>query len=65
MERRRFKQTTSLDQRMLEHAARLRQEALGTASGHQRDQLLRLARQAETGAQMSGWLSSRGLQPPR
>ena len=64
MERRRFKQTVSLDQRLLEQAERLRKEARGTPPGVQRDRLLRLARQAETGSHMTEWLTSPGLRPP-
>jgi hypothetical protein len=54
--RRHIHQTSSLDQRLLEQAERLRKEARGTPAGIKRDELLRLARQAETGAQMSEWL---------
>lgn len=64
MERRRFKQSVSLDQRLLEQAERLRKEARGTPPGVQRDRLLRLARQAETGSHMTEWLTSPGLRPP-
>lgn len=64
LERRRFKQLASLDHRLLEQAERLRTEARGTPPGIKRDLLLRQARQAETGARMSEWLSSPGLQPP-
>lgn len=64
MQRRRFKQTTSLDQRLEEQAKRLRQEARGLAPGVERDRLIRRARQAEVAAHMNEWLSSRGLQPP-
>jgi hypothetical protein len=64
MERVRFKQLTSLDQRLSERADSLRKEARGTLPGVQRDRLLRLARQAETGAQINEWLSSPGLRPP-
>ena len=65
MERLRFKQSTSLDQRLAEQAERLRIEARGTRPGALRDRLLRLARQAETGAQMNEWLSSPGLRAPQ
>ena len=65
MERRRFKQSASLDQRLLQQAERLRKEAHGIPPGAQRDRLLRLARQAETGAHMSEWLASPGLQTPK
>jgi hypothetical protein len=46
-------------------AKRLRQEAKKLRPGAEREALLRLARQAETGSHMSEWLSSPGLQPPR
>jgi hypothetical protein len=66
MERRRFKQEAPLDQRLEDHAKRLREEAKRTPAGIKRDDLLRRARQAETAARMSGWLSSSpGLQPPK
>jgi hypothetical protein len=65
MERRRFKQTTSLDQRLEEQAKRWRAEARETPIGIEREQLIRRARQAEVAAHMSEWLSSPGLQPPK
>jgi hypothetical protein len=65
MERLRSKQSTSLDQRLLEHVERLRKEASGTLPGALRNRLLRLARQAETGAQINEWLSSPGLRAPQ
>jgi hypothetical protein len=65
MERRRFTQTTPLDQRLQEHAKRLREEARGKAPGNVRDDLIRRARQAETAARLGDWISSPGLQPPR
>ena len=65
MERRRFKQPASLDQRLTEQAERLRKEARGTPPGVARDRLMRLARQAETAAHISEWLSSAGLQAPK
>lgn len=65
MERRRFKQTTTLDHRLEEQAKRLREEARGTPPGIERDRLIRRARQAEVAAHMSEWLSSAGLQPPK
>jgi hypothetical protein len=65
MERRRFKQSASLDQRLTEQAERLRKEARGTPPGIARDRLIRLARQADTAARVSEWLSSPGLQAPK
>jgi hypothetical protein len=64
MERRRFKQTQSLEERLAEEAKRLREEAKSLPPAAQRENLLRKARQAETGSHMSEWLRSPGLQPP-
>jgi hypothetical protein len=64
MQRRRFKQTVSLEERLAEEAKRLREEAKLLPPGALRETLLRKARQAETGSHMSEWLSSPGLQPP-
>ena len=65
MERRRFKQTVPLDQRLMAEAERLRKEARGTPPGIERERLIRRARQAETAAHMQEWLSSPGLRAPR
>jgi hypothetical protein len=64
MERRRFNQTQSLEERLAEEAKRLRAEAKLLPHGAIRDTLIRKARQAETGSHMSEWLSSPGLRPP-
>ncbi|WMT73104.1 hypothetical protein NL528_34815 [Bradyrhizobium sp. Ash2021] len=64
-QRRRFKQTTTLDQRLSEQAERLRKEAQGTPPGVKRDELLRRARQAETAAHMQEWITSPGLRAPQ
>ena len=65
MQRRHFKQTVSLDQRLSDEAQRLRKEAQGTPPGYQREMLIRRARQAETAAHMQQWLLSPGLQAPK
>jgi hypothetical protein len=65
MERRRFKQSQSLEERLAEEASRLREEAKLLPPGGVRDATLRRARQAETGARVSEWLSSAGLAPPK
>ncbi len=65
MQRRRFKQTTSLEERLAEQAQRLRQEAKSLPPGIERERAIRKARQAENGAHISEWLNSPGLQPPR
>nr|WP_146688111.1 hypothetical protein [Bradyrhizobium canariense] len=64
MPRRRFKQTSPLDQRLTEQAQRLRKEAQGTPPGIERERLIRRARQAETASHMQEWLTSPGLKPP-
>jgi hypothetical protein len=64
MERHRFKQTQSLEERLAEEAKRLRAEAKLFPPSAARDELIRRARQAETGSYMSEWLRSPGLRPP-
>jgi hypothetical protein len=60
-ERRRFKQTSPLEKRLAEQAKRLREEAKARPAGAQREELLRRARQAEIGVQMTEWLTPPGL----
>lgn len=60
----RSKLNQTLEERLAEEATRLRAEARLLAPGVARDQILRRARQAETGAQMSEWLRSPGLRAP-
>jgi hypothetical protein len=64
MQRRRFKQTQSLEARLAEEAKRLREEAKLLPPGVQRDEMIRKARQAEIGSHMNEWLMSPGLRPP-
>ena len=64
MQRRRFKQTQTLEERLGEEASRLREEAKALPPGIERDQLIRRARQAETASRMNQWLTSPGLQSP-
>ena len=63
-ERRRFKQTADLEERLAEEARRLREEAELLPHGPVREAALRRARQAETGSHMSEWLKSPGLKSP-
>lgn len=65
MQRRRFKQTQSLEERLADEAQRLRLQADVLAPGPDRDALLKKARQAETGSHMSEWLRSAELRPPQ
>jgi len=62
--RRRFKQTTTLTERLAEEAARLRAEARTLAPGRRREMLLRRARQDETAMHIDAWLQSPGLRAP-
>jgi hypothetical protein len=62
--RRKSRQTDPLEARLAAEAERLREEADSLPPGAARDEMLRKARQAETGSQMSEWLRSPGLQPP-
>jgi hypothetical protein len=52
-------------QRLSDEAAKLRNEALDTPPGVERERLIRRAQNAESASQVSGWLNSRGLQPPK
>jgi hypothetical protein len=60
-QRRHFKQTQSLEERLVQQATRLREEAKALPPGVAREAILGQAEQAETGAQMSQWLRSPGL----
>jgi hypothetical protein len=63
-QRRRFKQTQSLEERLAEEAKRLFDEATLLPPGQARNAALRRAREAETALRMSAWLRSPGLQAP-
>ncbi|MDA9496831.1 hypothetical protein [Bradyrhizobium sp. CCBAU 11357] len=62
--RHRRKPVDTLEARLAAEAERLREQASLLPPGAVRDEILRKARQAETGSQMSEWLRSPGLQPP-
>ena len=62
-ERAGFKQTDK--QRLSEDAAKLRNEALDTRPGVERERLLRRAQEAECALELKGWTNSPGLQPPK
>jgi hypothetical protein len=64
-ERRRFKQTETLEFRLTAEAANLRRQAEGLPPGIRREELLRKASQAETASQVNEWLSPPGSQPPK
>jgi hypothetical protein len=63
MQRRRFKQTLTLEARLAEEAKRLREEAKLLPPGALREELIRKARHAETASHLNEWLTSPGLRP--
>ena len=63
-QRRRFKHSQSLEERLADEARRLREAAKSLSPGPERERLLRKARQDETALHMTQWLSSPGLRPP-
>jgi hypothetical protein len=60
----RIKQLKTFEERLAEEALHFRAEAEKLPSGAQRDLYLRRARQAETAANISSWLTSPGLKAP-
>ena len=64
-ERRRFKQTTFLKDRLTMFAKKARANAAKLALGIERDGGLLKARRADTTSHLSEWINSPGLRPPR
>lgn len=64
-QRHRFKQETSLSERLVGQANRCREQASRLPPGRQRDALLEKARQADTVAHLNDWISSPGEQQPK
>ena len=64
MLRRLFRQSETLERRLLKEAQRLREEARTLPPSLAREIALRKARQAETAAHLTDWLRSPGLKPP-
>jgi hypothetical protein len=62
--RRRFKQETSLEERLAMHAEECRERAYKLPLGMERDVLLKRARQADSAVRINRWISSPRLQPP-
>jgi hypothetical protein len=63
--RRRFKQTSSLQDRLSSWVRSLRAEADKLPPSEEKDELLKKIRQADAAAYMESWANSRGLQPPK
>lgn len=62
--RRRFKQTTTLAQRLTLEARRLREQVRNLPPGAEQTQLWRKIRQAETALRIDEWLASPVPSPP-
>ena len=62
--RRRFKQIVSLQDRLVSFANDIREKASTLPQGHEKDELLKKARQADTASHLEEWLNSSGLRPP-
>jgi hypothetical protein len=62
--RRRFRQTTSLQDRLEAWSNELRDRAEKLPPGPERDELLRKLSQAHTAAHIDDWANSPGLQSP-
>jgi hypothetical protein len=65
MNRRRFKQTESLEERLRHQSKRIRLKADSLPPGEERDQLLKKVRDVDMAARIQDWLRSPGLQPPK
>ncbi len=65
IERRRFRQSKSLKERLIAEAQNLRDEAKLLPYGPLREAALKKARQIDAAAHMDDWLNSPGLMPPK
>ena len=64
-DRRRLKQTLSLNDRLRLFSDQLRTKAAELRPGPEKDALLRRARQADTASHLDDWVNSSGLQSPK
>lgn len=62
--RRRFRQTTSLQERLSAFAQDIREEASELPPSRKRDDLLERARRAETAARIDEWARTAGVELP-
>jgi hypothetical protein len=62
--RRRFTQTSTLEERLAEATAQLREQAEALTPSLARDNVLRRIRQNETAIHINEWLASPGLKAP-
>jgi len=64
-QRRRFKQSESLQDRLMKFAREAREKASRVPPGPEQDNMLRKARQANTAFHLDEWINSLELQPPK
>ena len=64
IKRRRFKQSSTLEERLAEEAKELRKAAKMLPPSLTREKMLRKAREDKIFAHINEWLSSAGLKPP-
>ena len=62
--RRRFKQESSLQDRIAEWADGVREQIATMPPGEERDELVKKLQQAEIAMNLDKWANSPGLQPP-
>ena len=65
IKRRRFKQTQSLSERLVQDVEQLKARLATLPPGPERDRVVRRIRQNEIAANIDQWLTSPGLQPPQ
>jgi hypothetical protein len=65
MQRRRFKQTQSLNDRLKVFSDQLKSAAASLRPGPEQEALLKRAGQADTASHIDDWASSAGQHPPR
>jgi hypothetical protein len=65
MQRRRFKQTISLKERLASFAKEIREKARLMPPCREREELLKKASRADTASHLDDWANSPGLQPPK
>ena len=63
--RRRFKHSSTLNERLDQELVLCRAQAKDLPLGQEREKLIRKIRQAETAMQIDAWLASPGLRAPR
>jgi hypothetical protein len=65
LRRRRFKQTVTLQDRLVSFAQEARDKAAQLPPGIEKDDMLKKARQADIALHLNDWANSLGLQPPK